>query len=205
MYYLYTMQNTTNTNAALAAAFSTFNGCTFGSIDTLTDVRLMGGKSNPLQGRVTKLKLGARVILGASGALYENRVNKMLAAEFGDNAPKFKSGERTNKLKRVGNSPVLVSTPKSTGVETYYLETLSIVKPSKVVYLVDGNPATDEQIAQIKATLPKRKPQAGLSEGVVISTPKFDSLIRVRMGGDVIVVNPDALKVVEAVAEAVEA
>ena len=57
---------------------SQFSGSHIIGIDTLTEVKLTGGKSNPLQGKVTKLSEGNRVMLFKSGIGFKNMVNKKL-------------------------------------------------------------------------------------------------------------------------------
>ena len=59
------------------------NGSTFISIDTITDVKLTGGKKNPFQGRVTKRTTGSTVMVfqNKTTNAYENMVKRRLEQE----------------------------------------------------------------------------------------------------------------------------
>jgi hypothetical protein len=47
----------------LKEKIATIKGSTFASLTTLTDVKLRGGKKNPMQGRVTKRVSGSNVMI----------------------------------------------------------------------------------------------------------------------------------------------
>ena len=59
------------------------NGASFISIDTLTNVKLTGGKKNPFQGRVTKRVTGSSVMVfqNKNSNGYENMVKRRLQQE----------------------------------------------------------------------------------------------------------------------------
>jgi hypothetical protein len=57
---------------------NSFKGCQIVGLDTLVKVDLLGGKSNPQQGRVTKLTLNSRVMIFKNGKGYFNMVNRRL-------------------------------------------------------------------------------------------------------------------------------
>jgi hypothetical protein len=61
----------------------TYNGCSFAGIDMLTQVKLTGGKKNPMQGRVTKVHDSFVVMLFANklSNAYENMINRRLVAD----------------------------------------------------------------------------------------------------------------------------
>ena len=74
--------------ATIEAAFDALAGGTFVGMDTVTPVKLKGGKKNPQQGRVTKSVTGATVMCfsNSSGSSYNQMVLRRLAAEGKDPA-----------------------------------------------------------------------------------------------------------------------
>ena len=51
-------------------AIANLNGATFIGIDTLTAVKLKGGKKNPMQGRVTKVMRNASTMCFSNNIVY---------------------------------------------------------------------------------------------------------------------------------------
>lgn len=107
------------------------NGATFISIDTVTPVKLTGGKANPLQGRVTKQVNGSSVMVFSNQKTngYEAMVNRRLVAE---GKGSFEVGPRQWGT-RVPNKPFVEHNGQS------YLEVI-FLKPGDTQYLVDGQP-----------------------------------------------------------------
>jgi hypothetical protein len=77
------------------AAFDTLEGGTFVGMDTVTDVKLTGGKKNPQQGRVTKRMTGAQVMCFTNSKTnaYAAMVRRRLEAE-GKDPDSFELGPR---------------------------------------------------------------------------------------------------------------
>jgi len=59
-----------------------FSGCQIIGLDTRVNVPLRGGKSNPLQGKVTKVSTGNLVMIFKSSAGYRNMVNRRLKKQW---------------------------------------------------------------------------------------------------------------------------
>lgn len=190
------MATSTTPTPAFIAVTTAFNGAAFANLTTLTALPLKGGKKNPLQGRVTKLSENANVMLFTSGAGYQNRVNKLLREERGENAPTFES-QPLKWGKRVQDTPVIVHTKD--GELRFYLQVLFLNAPKNVSLFVDGRPATPEEVEAIRATENKpntAKLQEGLQRHVHVRPYAFDSIVSLRAGGHE-VTNADLAAVVE--------
>ncbi len=70
----------------LMTVLSKLNGCTFAGLDSVTVPVLLGGKKNPMQGKVEKHCLGHRVLLFSNKQSngYLNKVRRHLEAEGKD-------------------------------------------------------------------------------------------------------------------------
>lgn len=149
------------------------NGASFISIDTLTEVKLKGGKSNPFQGRVTKAHVGASVMVfqNKKSNAYENMVNRRLVAEGKDPAS-FKLGERAWG-KRIPETPFIEHNDQT------YLEVI-FLKAGKTTYLVDGLPFAD-QIQGLESNEPDEDSQGGLQNKVIVRSYKCSSIKRIRV------------------------
>lgn len=180
--------NKSTFDAALDAAFSSVNGTSFASITALTSVNLQGKKADvPLKGRVSKLVVNAPVVLFSTSEGYQNRVNKMLGIEQGEDAEPFvmsapKWGER------VPNTPIYFHS----GNGKRYVQVARFQKPSNVFYFVDGREATEDELKDIKANLDAQSEkkanssgQNGLKDKVIINTYAYDSIIQVKANGSV--------------------
>ena len=113
------------------------NGSTFISLDTITPVKLTGGKSNPLQGRVTKKTTGSNVMVfqnkkGSNS--YSNMVNRRLERE--GKIPTFEVGPRTWGT-RIPETPFIQHN------DELYLEMI-FLNSGKSEYLLDGKTFSDE-------------------------------------------------------------
>ena len=129
-----------------------------------SDVKLKGGKKNPLQGRVKKVVKNATGVI-YSAPHYEKEVNKRLAEE--GKKPNFKANER-KWGKRVGNLPII----EHNG--TYYLEVFFTDK-GDVYYTVDDEKTNKDEIEG----LPEYKgegEQGGIENKIIIRTVKFDNI-----------------------------
>lgn len=156
----------------LANVLSFMNGAAFIGFDSEVVVTLTGGKSNPMQGRVTKRATGNSVMVfqnkRANG--YLNQKRKLLEAA-GQNPDDFKLSPR-KWGERLPNTPVVRHTDKKTGQRKYYLEVI-FLKPGVTEYFLDGQPIAKEDIQGLPET-PKDE------TAVPIRTFAMDSLLAIR-------------------------
>lgn len=160
--------------ATLITAVSSINGASFVGIDTHVDVKLTGGKKNPMQGRVTKEMSGASVMaftnqnMNAYKAMVERRLDKE-----GKDPADFVLKERAWGV-RVPNMPIV----EHKGA--YYLEVIAI-NSGKVTYYLDGLPIKKEDVIG----LPEKKEggQGGLEDKVIIRDFKAESITALRVNG----------------------
>lgn len=155
-------------------AFAELAGGTFVGMDTETTVVLKGGKSNPLQGRVTKVMTGAQVMSFANrnGSAYDAMVQRRLAAEGKDPAS-FELGPRAWG-ERVQGTPFIEHKGE------HYLEVI-FLHAGAVQYQLDGVAVDADSING----LPDKREgtQGGLEDKVVIRTFKLDSITALRAYG----------------------
>lgn len=169
------------TPKALLNAVKNISGGTFIGIDTLTDVKLTGGRKNPQQGRVKKRMTGATVMAFTheKGNAYEAMVHRRLEAE-GISPKEFKVSERAWGT-RLPNLPVVVH--NKDGQDIYYLEVI-FLRPGTVVYELDGVvvPAAD-----IQGLPPARQvgadAQGGLENTVIVRDFRAESIVELRLDG----------------------
>ncbi len=158
--------------------FGSLAGGTFVGLDTVTEVKLRGGRKNPHQGRVTKRMTGAQIMVftNAETNAYAEMVRRRLAAE-GRDPDSFVLGERAWGTRIAG-------TPFVEHKGEYYLETI-FLKSGAVEYQLDGAPIQKELIEGLEEREAAPESQAGLERKVVIRTFKLDSIIGLRaMGSD---------------------
>ena len=162
--------------ATLVNAVANINGASFVGLDTHTDVTLTGGKSNPMQGRVTKRMIGATVMSfqNKNFSAYEAMVKRRLAVE-GKAPEDFKLGERAWGV-RLPNMPIVEHKGE------YYLEVI-FMKPGAVSYELDGLPINKVDIIGLKDTTAGK--QGGLEDRVIIRTFAADSITELRIDGQV--------------------
>lgn len=128
------MKITDTTLEALGQLNDRLNGATFISIDTKTEVTLLGGQKNPLQGRVTKRMAGANCMIfqNKSSNAYENMVRRKLAGE-GKDPESFELSPRAWG-QRIPQTPFVEHNGK------IYIEVI-FLKAGDVEYLLDGQPS----------------------------------------------------------------
>lgn len=145
------------------------NGTTFVSMDTQTNVKLTGGKKNPLQGRVTKRQVGSVVMVFQNKNItsgYEQMIHRRLEKE-GKDPQSFVLSERKWGT-RLKGSPFVEHKGE------YYLEVI-FLHGGRVAYFVDDietNPSVIEGLPQKKS----EGEQGGLENKVVIRTFKVSSI-----------------------------
>jgi hypothetical protein len=165
-------------NTQLAAAVVNVTGASFIGLDTLAEVKLTGGKKNPMQGRVTKKMVGANVMVftNKNSNGYENMVQKRLAAEGKDPAS-FELGARAWGT-RIPDMPLV--THEKDGVEKYYLEVI-FLKSGTVQYMLDGAPIAKADIEGLADR--EEGEQGGLDNKVHIRAFAADSITELRIDG----------------------
>lgn len=155
-------------------ALSNLEGGTFVGLDSLTQVKLKGGKKNTMQGRVTKRMTGATVMCfsNTNSNAYENMVKRRLLAE-GKNADDFTLSDRTWG-QRISNTAFVEHNDK------FYLEVI-FMNAGKTEYLLDNQPIEKSQIEGLDD--PAEGSQGGLENKVVLRTFAVDSITALRING----------------------
>ena len=165
-----------NKIAKIAAALQNVTGSSFMGITAETVETLKGGKSNPLQGRVTKRLEGGNVIIftNTHSNGYENMVKRRLLQE-GLPAENFTLGKRPWG-ERVKDAPFVFHNGQM------YLEVIFNRKPTKITYFVDGKPTPKSEIEGLKVEKTEGE-QGGIEDKVIIRTYKTDSVKAIRIDG----------------------
>jgi hypothetical protein len=151
-------------------------GSTFISLDTITEVKLTGGKKNPLQGRVQKLTTGANVMVFNSTEQngYENMIKRRMLDE-GKDPSTFSLGNRPWGT-RIEQSPFIDHNGKK------YIECI-FMSPGKTVYLVDGVETAKDDIEGLPEVKENPDSQGGIENKVIIRTFAVDSIRAMRVNG----------------------
>lgn len=159
----------------LENVLSTVNGATFISMDTTTTPTLIGGKKNPMQGRVRKHNTGANIMVfqNKNSHGYDNMVKRRLEKE-GKNPELFTLSPRKWGT-RIPNLPIV----EHKGAQ--YLEVI-FLKAGRTSYTLDGQPIDKDSIEGLKDS-PVEGTQGGLNDKVIIRTFKLDSIDRLKVGG----------------------
>ena len=156
-------------------ALTQLNGCAIGSITTVTDVVLKGGKKNPMQGEVTKHAKNANVMFFCNSKSngYQNMVKRRLSAE-GKAPESFKLSKRTWGER-------IADTPFVTHKGQMYVEVIYLHAPTEVEYKLAGERIAKENIIGLKESSASGA-QGGLENKVIIRTFKLSSLRSIKMG-----------------------
>ena len=164
---------------------SNFKGSQIIGIDTLTIAKLTGGKSNPMQGKVTKLTEGNVVMMFTSGKGYYNMVNRRLKKQLNDLSIPMPSEELFERIssdnkftpgKRVWG----VRIPDSPFIEhkgEKYLECI-FLKPGTPKYFLDGTEISKDKVQGLP--IKDNGAQGGLKDKVIIRTFKLKSILKIR-------------------------
>lgn len=156
------------------------DGASFAGMDSITDVKLTGGKSNPQLGRITKVHTGANIMLFTNKATnaYRAMVQRRLVKES-KNPEDFKLQPRVWGT-RVPNSPFV----EHKGA--HYMEVI-FIKAGESTYELDGKPIDKADIIGLPKSRDegRDKPsgQGGLEDKVVIRTYKLSSIKAIRIDG----------------------
>jgi len=151
-------------------------GSTFISIDTMTEVKLTGGKKNPYQGRVRKVTRGANVMIfaGTEQNGYENMIKRRMLEE-GKDPSTFTLGKRAWGT-RIGETPFIEHNGK------HYLECI-FISNGKTSYFVDNVETPKDEIEGIPEAKENPEGQGGIENKVIIRTFALDSIASIRMKG----------------------
>ena len=165
-------------HAQLVDAVKNVTGASFIGLDTLTEVKLTGGKKNPQQGRITKRMTGANVMVFTNKNTngYEAMVQRRLVAEGKDPAT-FELGARAWGT-RVPNMPIVEHFKDDT--TNYYLEVI-FLKAGTTEYLQDGLPIAKADIEGLPTA--EGGEQGGLDNKVVIRCFAASSITELRIDG----------------------
>lgn len=149
------------------------NGMTFIGLDTTTEPRLKGGKSNPHAGRVTKVMTGANVMVFQNKSVngYDAMVRRRLEKE-GKNPDTFKLSPRAWGSRVTG-------TPFVEHNGQLYLEVI-FLSSGKVHYELDGVEIDAADVNGLDRDKPEGA-QGGLNDKVIIRTFKVSSIDRVTI------------------------
>jgi hypothetical protein len=158
------------------------NGTTFAGIDTITAVKLKGGKKNPMQGRVTKRTVNSNVMIfsNTDNSPYETMVKRRMEEE-GKDPSIFELKPRAWGT-RVGKSPFIEHKGN------YYLEVIFRTS-GKTTYYLDGKEIEKSDIEGLdekEKDAAEDTSQGGISNKVIIRTFAIDSIEEVRMLGNTI-------------------
>lgn len=162
--------------ATARQAFASLAGGTFVGLDTLTSVKLKGGRKNPMQGRVTKRMVGAQVMCfsNQNGSAYEAMVLRRLEKEGKDPAS-FQLSPRAWGERETG-------TPFVEHKGNHYLEVI-FLRSGDVNYYLDGQHIDRSEIEGLEDV--REGDQGGLENKVVIRTFALDSVTELRADGQV--------------------
>lgn len=155
------------------------HGANFIGIDTVTDVKLKGGKKNPMQGRVQKLTVGSSVIVFSNTNKngYEAMVKRRLAKE-GQNPEKFE-------LSPLAWGQRIPETPFIEHKGNFYMQVI-FQKAGDVIYLLDGKQIDKSEIIGLPEVKPSADSQGGLEDKVIVRAYKCESIKAVRANGQVV-------------------
>lgn len=147
----------------LEQLMQTVNGATFISLCTETPVKLKGGKSNPLQGRVSKVVLGSNVMVFTNQETngYKSMVERRLVQE-GKNPNDFQLAPRAWGVRDQG-------TPFVRHNGKLYLEVI-FLSAGAVEYHVDGKKVDPTTIEGLDLEPKTEAEQGGLSNKVIVRT-----------------------------------
>ena len=147
--------------------FETVNGSSIVNITTATVLPLLGGKNNPMVGRVLKVTEGTSVMVfqnkktNGYAAMVQRRLNKEgKNVEFQLSPRKWGT--------RVPDMPIVVHG------EERYLEVI-VLKTGEVHYELDGQVIAPSAIQGMKPE-PEKAEQGGLDDKVIIKAYNFDSI-----------------------------
>ena len=163
--------------AQIHALLNSIKGSTFASMDTITEVKLTGGKKNPMKDRVTKHTSGNRVQLFTSHKGYQNMVNRRLEAE--GKVANFEPAALPWGT-RVEDSPIIEHNGK------FYLQCI-FIKGGNSTYKLDNADIDKDKIEGFPAST-QSAGRTGLEDGnePIVRTFALDSIREIRMMGETV-------------------
>ena len=162
---------------------SQVKGTTFAGLTTKTEVKLKGGKKNPMQGRVQKLTENANVMVFSNSEKsgYGEMVKRRMISEGKDPAD-FQMKPRAWGT-RIGKSPFIEHNGNK------YFECI-FVSPGKSTYLLDGEPIEKEHIEGLpepkEKTEGETKSQGGIENKVILRTFNLSSIVSIKLKNEVL-------------------
>lgn len=147
------------------------NGSSIISITTITDQKLRGGRSNPLQGKVQKIMSHASVMVFQNANTYEAMVRNRLIKEGKE--PDFTMQPRVWG-ERVEGTPFIYHKGN------YYLEVIRLT-PGKITFTVDGVEIDYQDIIGLEYT--PEASQGGLNNKVLIRLYDVKHIKEVKCNG----------------------
>jgi hypothetical protein len=169
----------------LQSILANIQGCTFAGLDTVTVPVLLGGKKNPMQGKVEKHCLGHRVMLftNAHSNGYANKVRRHLEKE-GKNPDSFELGPLPWG-ERLPNSPIIHNKGKhylqcvflAAGSIQYFrrIDDLDDLRSGLVPIAKDAIEGLNERSGS---------EHQGLDNEVIVRTYALDSIVALRAFGE---------------------
>lgn len=160
----------------LETIFGQVNGNAIISIDTETELRLLGGRKNPHIGHAMKIGLRHNVMVFQNKTInaYDAMVRRRLEKE-GKNPDRFQLSPRTWG-ERVQGMPFVVHK------DQMYLEVI-FLKAGETFYTLHGEPTLPAFIQGLNEEHDEAE-QGGLDNKVIIRTFKFSSILAVRINGE---------------------
>jgi len=158
---------------AILAALKQLNGAAIAAIDTLTPVKLTGGKKNEMQGKIYKKVSGSNIMffcnLNSNG--YENMVNRRLASE----------GKEPFTLNPRAWGERVTGTPFVSHKGSLYVEAIFLKAPTKIEYLYNGEPIDQDKIIGLPG-VKEEGYQGNLENKVIIRTYHLENITSLKMG-----------------------
>jgi len=172
--------------ATAQVIFENVRGTRFVGIDALTDVALMGGKKNPMKGRVTKRTTGATVMVFAQAerGAYSAQVKRRMEKEGLD--PTSWDSKPLSYGHWMDDSVFIEHTKKDDDAPTHYLR-VHFVHAGTSEYFLDGKPIKKSDIEGLPVRKDNGK-QGGQEEKVIPRNYKLDSLTSIRIDGSEFIV-----------------
>jgi hypothetical protein len=155
----------------IKAEISSLQGCYLVEIDTTTKVKLKGGKSNPMQDRVTKKTIGAKSMLFSN--VGNDAYEKMVRARMGSEGKDPESFE----LKPRAWGTRIENTPFVEHKGNYYIE-LYHVESGNTVYFLDDEEIEKDNIEGLEDKKINEESQGGIANKVIVRTYSMDSIER---------------------------
>ena len=161
-----------NTQQLIDLFTNNINGASFITFDSETQVKLSGGKSNPQQGKITKVTTNNNVIVfqNKNSNGYDNMVKRRLENE-GKDPSSFVLSERKWGT-RIPDTCIIEHNGQ------YYLEVI-FLNCGQSTYYCDGVQIDKQDIIGLPKT--NEGQQGGLDNKVIIRTFKFDSIKKVTI------------------------